>query len=249
MSSTHRASAVAEQALEGLGHLQRRLAVQPSGEAHGRAGAVGRGRDVHLGAVMEPTTRPPSWETRNWLLTAASYRPPGSDSTRPATGSGNPAPDRRRREMHPPSESLHASRISRWPSRAPRSPFCRSTPVSALPAQAPPLVLPKQSPRASVGQTVGLTEIAIRYDRPAVNGREIWGKLVPFDIGLAGRRQREHRHQLQLAGDGSAGHPLPAGRYGLHMIPSRGDWTDRLQPRRPTRGAASATIRRRTRSG
>ena len=48
-------------------------------------------------------------------------------------------------------------------------------------AQAPPLVLPKQSPRASVGQTIGLTSIAITYDRPAVNGREIWGKLVPFD--------------------------------------------------------------------
>lgn len=98
------------------------------------------------------------------------------------------------------------------------------TPVSALPAQAPPLVLPKQSPRASVSQTVGLTEISIRYDRPAVDGREIWGKLVPFDsVWRAGANENtviNFSSPVRIAG-----HPLPAGRYGLHMIPSRGDWT------------------------
>ena len=47
------------------------------------------------------------------------------------------------------------------------------TTVPTLEAQAPPLLLPKQSPRASVSQTVGLTEITITYDRPAVNGRQV----------------------------------------------------------------------------
>jgi tetratricopeptide (TPR) repeat protein len=96
-------------------------------------------------------------------------------------------------------------------------------PAPALSAQAPPLVLPKQSPRASVSQTVGLTEISIRYDRPAVNGREIWGKLVPFDtVWRAGANENtviSFSSPVRIGG-----HPLEAGRYGLHMIPSRGDW-------------------------
>ena len=98
------------------------------------------------------------------------------------------------------------------------------TPASAVSAQAPPLVLPKQSPRASISQTVGLTEITIRYHRPAVNGREIWGKLVPFDtVWRAGANENtviSFSSPVRIGG-----HPLEAGRYGLHMIPSRGDWT------------------------
>ena len=43
----------------------------------------------------------------------------------------------------------------------------------ALPAQAPQLILPKASPRATVSQTVGLTDISITYDRPGVNGRQV----------------------------------------------------------------------------
>ncbi len=98
-------------------------------------------------------------------------------------------------------------------------------PASTLPAQAPPLVLPKQSPRASVSQTIGLTEVAIQYDRPAVNGREIWGHLVPFDtVWRAGANENtviSFTSPVTIQG-----RPLAAGRYGLHMVPApRGDWT------------------------
>jgi hypothetical protein len=97
-------------------------------------------------------------------------------------------------------------------------------PVRALLAQAPPLALPKQSPRASVSQTVGLTTIGLTYDRPAVNGREVWGALVPFDtVWRAGANENT---VLELSSPVRVGgQPLGAGRYGLHMIPSRGDWT------------------------
>ena len=97
-------------------------------------------------------------------------------------------------------------------------------PAPVLLAQAPPLVLPKQSPRASVSQTVGLTTIAVTYDRPAVNGREVWGKLVPFDsVWRAGANENtvlEFSSPVTLGG-----HSLEAGRYGLHMIPTSGPWT------------------------
>jgi Protein of unknown function (DUF2911) len=93
-----------------------------------------------------------------------------------------------------------------------------------LAAQAPPLVTPKQSPRASVGQTVGLTEVTITYDRPAVDGREIWGKLVPFDsVWRAGANENTVITFSSPVTVG--GQDVPAGRYGLHMIPTAREWT------------------------
>ncbi|HYR45841.1 MAG TPA: DUF2911 domain-containing protein, partial [Thermoanaerobaculia bacterium] len=44
-----------------------------------------------------------------------------------------------------------------------------------------PIKVPDASPEASVGQTIGLTQVKISYHRPAVNKREVWGKLVPFN--------------------------------------------------------------------
>jgi hypothetical protein len=97
-------------------------------------------------------------------------------------------------------------------------------PAPALLAQAPPLVFPKQSPRASVSQTVGLTTIGLTYDRPAVNGRQVWGTLVPFDsVWRAGANENT---VLELSSPARiGGRTLGAGRYGLHMIPTKGDWT------------------------
>ena len=44
----------------------------------------------------------------------------------------------------------------------------------------PRLTEPEASPAARIEQTVGITQIAVSYHRPAVNGRPIWGKLVPY---------------------------------------------------------------------
>ena len=86
--------------------------------------------------------------------------------------------------------------------------------VAGLEAQYPPLVLPRASQRASVSQTIGLTEISISYHRPAVGGREVWGKLVPFDTRVAGRREREHGDRLLLAREGGG-----SGRAGRTVRP------------------------------
>ncbi|HVR38521.1 MAG TPA: DUF2911 domain-containing protein, partial [Thermoanaerobaculia bacterium] len=40
---------------------------------------------------------------------------------------------------------------------------------------------PRPSPKQSVTQTVGVTDITITYSRPGVKGRAIWGALVPYD--------------------------------------------------------------------
>lgn len=46
------------------------------------------------------------------------------------------------------------------------------------------LDLPQSSPRAGVRQRIGLTDIEVDYSRPSVNGRKIWGDIVPFGFTL-----------------------------------------------------------------
>jgi tetratricopeptide (TPR) repeat protein len=91
-------------------------------------------------------------------------------------------------------------------------------------AQAPPLVLPTQSQRAGVSQSVGLSQISITYDRPGVNGRKIWGGLVPYDtVWRAGANVNTVISFTSPVTIG--GKDLPAGHYGLHMVPTAKDWT------------------------
>jgi tetratricopeptide (TPR) repeat protein len=100
---------------------------------------------------------------------------------------------------------------------------CFAVPAE-LPAQVPTLVLPKASQRAAVTQTIGLTEIGITYDRPLVNGREVWGKLVPYDsVWRAGANENTVIAFSSPVRVG--GRELPAGRYGVHMIPTAAEWT------------------------
>jgi hypothetical protein len=91
-------------------------------------------------------------------------------------------------------------------------------------AQAPPLTLPQPSPAATVSQQIGLTTVTITYHRPAVNKREVWGKLVPFNqVWRAGANENT---TVEFSTDVTVeGKPIPAGTYGLHMIPTEKDWT------------------------
>ena len=91
-------------------------------------------------------------------------------------------------------------------------------------AQAPALVLPSASPRAQISQRVGLTDIEVTYHRPAVKGRKVWGGLVPF--GQVWRAGADENTVVAFDTPVSVGGTtLPAGRYGLHMLPTEGAWT------------------------
>ena len=59
-------------------------------------------------------------------------------------------------------------------------PLAAATLVAAAPALAQ-LDLPRPSPKATVSQTVGLTDVTVTYCRPGVKGRVIWGGLVPYN--------------------------------------------------------------------
>ena len=91
-------------------------------------------------------------------------------------------------------------------------------------AQVPPLVLPAASPRAQVSQRVGLTDIDVTYHRPAVKGRKVWGGLVPY--GKVWRAGADENTVVTFSTPVTVGGTtLPAGHYGLHMLPTDGDWT------------------------
>jgi len=90
--------------------------------------------------------------------------------------------------------------------------------------QATELKLPTLSQRASTTQRIGITDITINYCRPLVGGREIWGKAVPY--GRPWRAGANENTTITFSDDVSVdGKPLPAGTYGLHMIPAQDQWT------------------------
>ena len=84
--------------------------------------------------------------------------------------------------------------------------------------------LPAPSQHAVITQRLGLTDITINYHRPLVNGRVIWGKLVPY--GEVWRAGANENTTIAFTDPVSIdGKPLPAGTYGLHMIPGEHEWT------------------------
>jgi hypothetical protein len=90
--------------------------------------------------------------------------------------------------------------------------------------QLPPLQLPQASPEASVSQTVGLTDVTINYHRPAVNKRTVWGDLVPY--GQVWRAGANENTTIEFSSPVTiGGKSIPAGTYGLHMLPNEKDWS------------------------
>lgn len=79
------------------------------------------------------------------------------------------------------------------------------------------------SPAAMVGQTIGISTITIRYSRPSVKGREVWGKLVNWgwtaDVGNGPAPWRAGANEntvLELTHDATIeGKKVPAGKYGV----------------------------------
>jgi hypothetical protein len=86
------------------------------------------------------------------------------------------------------------------------------------------LDLPRVSPKATVSQTVGLTDVTITYCRPGVKGRVIWGGLVPYD--QVWRTGANEATTITFGDEVTIdGNKLPAGTYGLFTIPDKDEWT------------------------
>lgn len=101
------------------------------------------------------------------------------------------------------------------------------------------LSLPRESQRQEIVQTVGDTRVSIVYHRPNAKARKITGCetkdvipiannlypcLVPY--GQVWRAGANENTTIEFSRDVSInGQPLPAGKYGFHIIPGRTEWT------------------------
>jgi tetratricopeptide (TPR) repeat protein len=104
--------------------------------------------------------------------------------------------------------------------------FCLIVTAAFSAAQAQSLVLdlPLRSQYAEVTQRIGVTTITIKYSRPLVNERKIWGGLVPY--GKVWRTGANTNTTISFSDPVIIqGKPLERGTYGLHTIPNDGEWT------------------------
>jgi tetratricopeptide (TPR) repeat protein len=91
-------------------------------------------------------------------------------------------------------------------------------------AQSTQLDLPRQSQKAQIMQRIGITDITIVYHRPLVDGRKVFGGLVPY--GEVWRAGANENTIITFPNDVTIeGKQLAAGTYGLHMIPNQDQWT------------------------
>jgi len=115
---------------------------------------------------------------------------------------------------------------------------CLLTLPSILHAQNYRLDLPWPSPHATVSQVAGMTTFSVDYHRPGVNKRVIWGGLVPYDtVWRAGANENTVLSSTSAFTVG--GTTLPAGRYGVFMVPTRATWTIALSKQSNAWGAFS----------
>jgi hypothetical protein len=79
------------------------------------------------------------------------------------------------------------------------------------------------SPKATVKQTVGFTEVEIDFSRPGVKERKIWGGLVPYNkVWRAGANEAT---TIAFSDDVKInGTSMKARRYGFFAIPGEDNW-------------------------
>ena len=109
--------------------------------------------------------------------------------------------------------------------------------------------VPRPSQKASVTQTIGVTDVTITYSRPGVKGRKIWGDPLPEQAATKGEATLDNQNErpkgapivpwghVWRTGANEAtmfvitddvlinGQKLPAGSYSLHTIPTKDEWT------------------------
>jgi hypothetical protein len=94
---------------------------------------------------------------------------------------------------------------------------------------AQPITTPRAaSPAAYVRQTIGISTVSINYSRPAVKGREVWGKLVPYGYNVQPFGARNSAPWRAGANENTTiefSHPakvegvtVPAGLYGFFLV-------------------------------
>ncbi|OMP76634.1 DUF2911 domain-containing protein [[Flexibacter] sp. ATCC 35208] len=86
------------------------------------------------------------------------------------------------------------------------------------------LKVPAASSGTSITQKVGIHDVTLKYNRPNMNGRKIFGGLVPYGsvwrLGANGIPAITFEDAVSIEG-----HKIEAGTYGLFAIPEKDKWT------------------------
>ena len=71
--------------------------------------------------------------------------------------------------------------------------------------------------------TIDGVEVTVQFGRPSVNGRTVWGGLVPY--GEVWRTGADEATTITFSGDVEiGGEKLAAGTYGLFTLPGEQEW-------------------------
>ena len=82
---------------------------------------------------------------------------------------------------------------------------------------------PQASPKSTLTQLVGLTNVEIVYSRPSAKGRDVFNNLVPF--GKLWRTGANENTTISFSDDVVIdGKKLPKGKYALYTTPRADNW-------------------------
>ena len=85
------------------------------------------------------------------------------------------------------------------------------------------VLTPQPSPKCTINQMVGLTDVEIEYSRPGTKGRNIFGDLVPF--GKVWRTGANANTTISFSEDVIIdGKTLKKGKYALFTLPKVESW-------------------------
>jgi len=86
------------------------------------------------------------------------------------------------------------------------------------------LKVPRESQMQSIMQTVGDTSVTVVYYRPNVKDRKVFGEMEKY--GAVWRTGANDNTTFEVSNDVKInGQTLPKGKYGLHTIPNKDEWT------------------------
>ena len=107
------------------------------------------------------------------------------------------------------------------------APLVVAASLLAAPAAQAQISTPQPSPKATVMQRVGLSDVTITYSRPSVKGRAIFGadnSVVPN--GKRWRTGANATTSIKFSDEVTIeGKKVPAGEYGLYTVPGPTEWT------------------------
>ncbi len=84
--------------------------------------------------------------------------------------------------------------------------------------------IPQESQLAKVEQQIGFTDISISYSRPNMNGRALFGEMIPWNS--VWRTGANANTKINVSKDVFLNdHKLPKGTYALYTIPNPEEWT------------------------